>query len=82
MFVCVVFGKLNMWWFVLSVIYNVKCCASCAYVCVRVCWCFNVFVDVACDLLCDAVRGVVVFAFVSCVGVCFVTIVFLCVIRL
>ena len=54
----------------------------CLRVRVCVCYCVNVFVDVACDFLCDAVRGVVVFAFVSCVGVCFVTIVFLCVIRL
>ena len=58
-------------------------CVVCACVCVCVCVWFTVFVDVCCDLLCDAVRSVCcMFGFVSCVGVRFVTIVFMCVIRL
>ena len=44
-FVCVVFGKLNVCCFVLSVIYGVRCRVVCVYVCVLVCECF-------CCLLC------------------------------
>ena len=57
-------------------------CFVVACVCVCV-FCFNVFVDVACELLRDAVRCAYCFLrVVSCVGVRVVTSVFVCVIRL
>ena len=55
---------------------------DCVCVCVCVLFCFNVFVDVACDVLCDAVRFVCCFCVLFHVGVCYVTTVFMCVMRL
>ena len=52
------------------------------FACVCVCFVFNVFVDVACELLCDAVRFVCRFCVLFRVGVRVVTSLFMCVIRL
>ena len=58
----------------------------CLCLCVRVCVCvwLKVFVDVACDVLCDNVRLVHLFLrVVSCVGGMFCNdLVYVCVIRL
>ena len=56
-------------------------CELFVLLCACVC-CFNAFVDVACDVLCDAVRFACCFCVSFRVGVCFVTIVFVRVVRL
>ena len=85
-FVCVVFVRacvksvgcsyFIVWWCVRFRVCSLRLCAC-------VCAGFNEGVDVACDLLCDAVRPVCcMFRVVSCVYVRVVTIVLMCVIRL
>ena len=73
MFVCVVFGNLNVCCFVLSLIYGVGCSVVCVYLCVFVCECFcrlNVCVCLVRDVVCDVVWFVflrVLSGFIFCI---------------